>query len=220
MVISGYFLPSAPNADNRSAARRKLSLIARGAHRDGTEIEVLIHNISGTGLLFESGIELDAGDRIEIELPHAGDISAVVIWASGRLFGCQFEGPVSPATLSAVQLRGSAGTAPHDRHGDDFQPDEFAVRLQKLRIRRGLSQSDLAVAMNVSAPAISGWEKGRARPKEGRVQALADILQVPLGELLGETEVGGIQALIDRSRGEIAHAVGTTADKVRIVIEF
>ncbi len=79
---------------------------------DGTGIEVQIHNISGTGLLFESDIKLVACDRIEIELPHAGDITAVVIWASGRLFGCQFEGPVSSATLSAVELKSAVAAAP------------------------------------------------------------------------------------------------------------
>jgi hypothetical protein len=105
MPIYGHFLPSVPSADKRHDARRKLSLLASGSQHDGTGIEVQIHNISGTGLLLESDIKLAAGDRIEIELPHAGDITAVVIWASGRLFGCQFEGPVSPATLSAVELK-------------------------------------------------------------------------------------------------------------------
>lgn len=79
---------------------------------DGTGIAVQIHNISGTGLLFESDVKLAACDRIEIKLPHAGDITAVVIWASGRLFGCQFEGPVSSATLSAVELKSAVAAAP------------------------------------------------------------------------------------------------------------
>lgn len=105
MPIYGQFLPLAPNGDQRQDARRKLSLLARGVKHDGTGIAVQIHNISGTGLLFESDIQLTPCDRIEIELPHAGGITAVVIWASGRLFGCQFEGPVSPATLSAVELK-------------------------------------------------------------------------------------------------------------------
>ncbi len=112
MPIFGHFLPSAPGAEKRFDARRKLSLLASGLRHDGTGLEVQIHNISGTGLLLESDIKLTAGDRIEIELPHAGDITAVVIWASGRLFGCQFEGPVSPATLSAVELKSAIGPAP------------------------------------------------------------------------------------------------------------
>ncbi len=111
MAVFGHFLPAAPGTDQRQDARRKLSLLAKGVQHDGTGIEVQIHNISGTGLLFESDIKLAACDRIEIELPHAGDITAVVIWASGRLFGCQFEGPVSPATLSAVELKSAVATA-------------------------------------------------------------------------------------------------------------
>lgn len=112
MAIFGHFLPSAPSAEKRFDARRKLSLLASGLRHDGTGLEVQIHNISGTGLLLESDVKLANGDRIEIELPHAGDITAVVIWASGRLFGCQFEGPVSPATLSAVELKSAVGPAP------------------------------------------------------------------------------------------------------------
>lgn len=112
MPIYGQFLPLAPNGDQRQDVRRKLSLLARGVKHDGTGIAVQIHNISGTGLLFESDIQLEACDRIEIELPHAGDITAVVIWASGRLFGCQFEGPVSPATLSAVELKSAVVPTP------------------------------------------------------------------------------------------------------------
>ena len=105
MAVFGHFLPAASGAEQRQDVRRKLSLLAKGVQHDGTGIEVQIHNISGTGLLFESDIKLAPCDRIEIELPHAGDITAVVIWASGRLFGCQFEGPVSSATLSAVELK-------------------------------------------------------------------------------------------------------------------
>ena len=112
MPIYGHFLPSVPGADKRIDARRKLSLLASGLRHDGTDIEVQIHNISGTGLLLESDVKLAAGDRIDIELPHAGDITAVVIWASGRLFGCRFEGPVSPATLSAVELKSAIDADP------------------------------------------------------------------------------------------------------------
>ena len=112
MPIYGHFLPAGPDADNRQDERRKLSLLASGIRHDGSGIEVQIHNISGTGLLLESDVKLAADDRIEIQLPHAGDITAVVIWASGRLFGCRFEGPVSPATLSAVELKSAAGAAP------------------------------------------------------------------------------------------------------------
>ncbi len=163
MPIFGHFLPSTSSGDDRHEPRRKLSLLARGVRHDGTGIEVQIHNISGTGLLFESDIKLAACDRIEIELPHAGDITAVVIWASGRLFGCQFEGPVSSATLSAVELKSAVGPSP-----------------------------DQTAQIGPDLPA----------------------------ELLGEAGPEGFQALIDRSREQIARAAGISADKVRIIVEY
>lgn len=234
MPISGHFLTSAPSTDQRHDARRKLSLLARGSQHDGTGIEVQIHNISGTGLLFESDIKLASGDRIEIELPHAGDITAVVIWASGRLFGCQFEGPVSPATLSAVELKSAVDAAPSldDDHADPVVDEAFGVRLLRLRTSAGLSQVDVAERMDVSAPSISSWENGRARPKPGRMAKLAailgvetvDLLEDPAPDKIGAPDASdapeGVKELIDRSREEIARAVGTSADKVRITIEF
>lgn len=131
MAIFGQFLPATPGDDQRQDVRRKLSLLARGVKPDGTGVEVQIHNISGTGLLFESDIKLAACDRIEIELPHAGDITAVVIWASGRLFGCQFEGPVSPATLSAVELKSAIAPAP-DR-SDEAPPEDVQSLISRSR---------------------------------------------------------------------------------------
>ena len=142
MAIFGQFLPEATSGDQRQDVRRKLSLLARGVKPDGTGIEVQIHNISGTGLLFESDIKLAACDRIEIELPHAGDITAVVIWASGRLFGCQFEGPVSPATLSAVELK--SAIAPASDLSDEAAPED----VQDL-IRRSREQIASAAGLSV-----------------------------------------------------------------------
>ena len=232
MPIFGHFLPSAPSADKRHDARRKLSLLARGSQHDGTGIEVQIHNISGTGLLFESDIKLAARDRIEIELPHAGDIMAVVIWASGRLFGCQFEGPVSPATLSAVELKSAVAPLPEPTNTvvpapiveeDSAEPvidDAFGARLLRLRTEAGLNQADVAQRMGVSAPSVSSWENGRARPKRGRMAKLADILGVQTADLRDEAAPEGFQELIERSREQIARAAGISADQVRIMIEY
>lgn len=225
MAISGYFLPSAPGADRRQGGRRKLSLLAKGARHDGKGIDVQIHNISGTGLLFESDIKLAAGDRIEIELPHAGDITAVVIWASGRHFGCQFEGPVSRATLSAVELKSAtealaAPEATEEPAAGPAADEAFGERLLRLRTKAGIDRADVAKRMNVSAASVLGWEKGRVRPKRSRMAALAKILGVPTAELLGEAAADRVAEAIDRSRKEIARAVGVSADKVRIIVEY
>lgn len=244
MPIFGHFLPSTPSGDKRHEPRRKLSLLARGVQHDGTGIEVQIHNISGTGLLFESDIKLAACDRIEIELPHGGDITAVVIWASGRLFGCQFEGPVSSATLSAVELKSAVAPPPEpaaesvpelppelasaiapapsadESRAAPVIDETFGARLQRLRTKAGLSQADVAKQMGVSAPSVSSWEKDRSRPKRGRMVKLAAILGVPVADLLGDAVPEGVQELINRSRDQIARAVGLSANRVRIIVEY
>ena len=219
MAISGYFLPAAPGAEARGSARRKLSLPAGGVQNGNTGIKVLIHNISETGLLLESDVDLSAGDRIEIDLPHAGDSSATVVWVSDRFLGCRFDTPVSAATLSAAQLR-SAVTLDDDDDAPTPADEAFGARLQRLRVRAGLNQAEVAERMGVSAPSISGWEKGRARPKHGRMPALAEILGVSASDLLGDHEPGELHDLIDRSRRQIARAMGTSEDKVRIIIEL
>ncbi len=156
MPIRGQFLPSAPGAEKRLDARRKLSLVAAGVRHDGTGIEVQIHNISGTGLLIESDIELAAGDRIEIELPHAGDITAAVIWANGRLFGCQFEGPVSPATLSAVELKSAidAGPASEDATGVQSAPEPDGGEPAALQDLIDRSREQIARAAGLGADRV------------------------------------------------------------------
>lgn len=219
MAISAYFAPAAPGADARGSARRKISLFAQGTHGDGSGIDVLIHNISESGLLLESDAELGVGDRVEIDLPHTGEVAADIMWVSNRLAGCRFENPISSATLSAAQLR-SAVTLEADAENATPSGDAFAVRLQRLRIRAGLSQAEVAERMAVSAPSVSGWEKGRARPKHGRMAALAEILGVPTSELLGDPAPGDLQGLIDHSREQIAAAIGIGADKIRIVVEL
>lgn len=218
MAISGYFLPAAPGGDARGSARRKLSLPAGGTQNGETGIRVLIHNISETGLLLESDAALSVGDRIEIDLPHGGDSWASVVWISEHLIGCRFDTPVSQAVLSAAQLR-SAVT--HDEEQAPTPDDEaFGARLHRLRVRAGLNQAEVAERMGVSAPSVSGWEKGRARPKHGRMSALAEILGVQTADLLGDHAPEELHDLIDRSRRQIALAMGTSEDRIRIIIEL
>lgn len=223
MMISEDFGQAATDADRRNGSRRSLRLIAQGAQVAGQPVDVLIHNISETGLLIESDTALAANDRIEIDLPHCGPTAAAIVWASGRLFGCQFDAPISSASLSAAQLKsGVRGDLELEGDSDTASPlgERFGARLQRLRIARGLSQTEVADRMGVSAPSISGWEKGRARPKSSRVAALADLLDVTVGDLLGEADAPNLRDLIDHSREQIAQAVGTSTDKVRITVEL
>ena len=93
-------------SEHRTQPRRKLRLQAQGLAPSGTT-EVLILDMSTTGLLLETAGDLSKGDTIELDIPEAVVVRAVVKWSSGQLFGCQFREPVSIAALSAALLRAS-----------------------------------------------------------------------------------------------------------------
>jgi transcriptional regulator with XRE-family HTH domain len=201
--------------------RRKLRLEAQGALPSGAAPRIVVHDISATGLLIESPVPLSIDERLGIELPHAGDTWAKVIWASGQFFGCQFDAPVSPAVLSAVQLSSVASEreAPASRV-DPGMDATFGARLLRLRKARGLSQSQVAARLSVSKPTVWAWEQGKARPIDSRIGALAEVLGVEQSELLAGAAAPDVSTLIERSRSQIADAVGTHPDKVRIWVEL
>ena len=55
-----------------------------------------------------------------------------------------------------------------------------------LRRQRGLSQEQLAEALDVSRQAISKWENGAAVPELDKLQAIAAFFGVTLDELTGD----------------------------------
>src|ERR1044071_7931358 len=109
MTISAR-LQVTPAANRRGWTRRSLSLVSS---LQGTGSDVTIHDVSLTGLLIETSAELTVFDDLEIELPEAGFTPALVVWNSGRFYGCQFKTRISQAAVSAALLR-----SPHARAGD------------------------------------------------------------------------------------------------------
>lgn len=90
-------------ADRRDSPRRTLRL---GSSLSSTGEDVTIHDISISGMLIETAATLSVFDGLEIELPPAGIMPALVIWNSGRFFGCEFKQHLSQGALSATLLRG------------------------------------------------------------------------------------------------------------------
>lgn len=226
MAISAY-LDALADGRKRRTSRRRLHLNAQGARSKGADIKVLIHNISMSGMLIECDAELAVDDRIEVELPHAGAVATNIVWTSGKLFGCQFETPISSAALSAAQLQSAAvgddpdlGLAGPEEIGVVSSDARFGANLKRLRIAKGLSQARVAAELGVSGPAISGWESGRARPKHDRLAALAALLGVPAGQLLVDLDTDPSEELISQGREKIARATGASPDKIRIFIEI
>ena len=63
--------------------------------------------------------------------------------------------------------------------------DRFAEILKGLRTEKGMTQGDLAVALNTSKQAISNYEHGTRYPKKDMLEAIADLFNVDLDFLTG-----------------------------------
>lgn len=94
-------------ADRRGSTRRTLRLLVWAAHARTTN-EVLILDLSTTGLMLETATHLRIGDLLEVELPNAGQVTARVIWQRDTYFGCEFLRPAPVAAIGAALL----GAAP------------------------------------------------------------------------------------------------------------
>ena len=105
MAALAFIEPRDRIRNRRSSARRRLNLEVEGAVPDGSAAEVMIHELSLTGLLVETLAELTCGEELDVCLPQTGRTRAKVIWSSGQYFGCQFNHPISSAALSAAMLR-------------------------------------------------------------------------------------------------------------------
>ena len=200
MAITAYLEDDKQKTGNRQSIRRNLRLETQGVSAAHGATEVLVHNISASGLLLESRLSLAPNEEIAINLPHAGVTAAKVIWASGDLYGCEFDVALSAGALSPVEA--------------------FGVRLKQLRKAKGMTQGQMAAQLGVSMPAICAWETGKARPRDARMKALANALGIPMSELFGPDVPELLDDLLVRSREQIARMVGTTPDKVRIMIEI
>jgi hypothetical protein len=100
MALVAHFEERSDKAERRRSVRRALML---GAGASGQSVTIC--DISLTGMLLETPKPMLVGARFEVELPNAGAVSALVVWNSGELYGCEFDRPVSPAAISAARLQ-------------------------------------------------------------------------------------------------------------------
>lgn len=222
MPIPGLLDPAVSSPDTRTAPRRLVRLVAEGMHADGAATLIRLHNISPGGLLLESDRALEQGERLTIDLPHAGPTNAQVVWRSGSLHGCRFDQALSPAVLSAAELR-SAIAPPDD---PVRQPPAAGAggslgrRLASLRQQRGLTLAQVAQHLGVSKPTVWAWEHDRSQPVASRIGALADALGVAEAELITGRDISHAEATIAEARQVIAEAYGCTPQQIRIMIDL
>lgn len=100
-------LVESPN--RRAAPRHRISLTAEGASISPESIggleKVVVHSLSRTGALIEGDFSMEVGADIDVCLPDSGSVRSKVVWADKTLFGCEFEKPISNASLKRALLR-------------------------------------------------------------------------------------------------------------------
>ena len=222
MPIAAHFEPAPHSDDPRRSVRHTLRLEASGATAEGERAAVTVHNISASGLLLETTARLDVGEAFAIDLPEAGERRAIVSWASEAFYGCQFDQPLTPADISAAQLRGTLAEAVRvPRPALGALDDDFGHRLQRLRKQRGMTLAQVAEQLGVSKPTVWAWEQGRSRPVGNRIDPLAEALGVTRSELYPDADdQSQLHSLLARARAEIAIAAGVNPEKIRILIEL
>jgi transcriptional regulator with XRE-family HTH domain len=229
MAIKAHLDQPVSDSDSqRAAPRRALRLETSGARAgaEGPEGEanVTIHNISAAGLLLETELALAEGERLTLDLPEAGAVTAEVVWRSEHLYGCAFDAAIGPAALAAAQLQGFAPGVPSrplTAPGGAAPGEPLGQRLNTLRRAAGLTLADVAATLGVSKPTVWAWEKGKAKPLPERLGAIAEALGVDPEALAPATGATGEAAqVIAECRQRIAQACGTEPQQVRIMIEL
>ena len=65
---------------------------------------------------------------------------------------------------------------------------EFSERLKDLRKQAELTQVDVAAKLGISQPAYASWERGVKKPTQENLVKIAQILNVSVDYLVGNSE--------------------------------
>ena len=65
--------------------------------------------------------------------------------------------------------------------------------IKNLRKQKGYTQETLAQALNIVRQTVSKWEKGYSVPDADMLEKLAEVLEVPVSDLLGQPQDAQIQ---------------------------
>lgn len=95
--------------------------------------------------------------------------------------------------MVAVDDSERPGRVPPGEAGPDARAihwEALGTRIRLAREQRGMTQYDLAVLIGWNRTVVSVLENGHRGITTASLQRIADALQVPIGELLGETPAG------------------------------
>ncbi|GAB3706172.1 hypothetical protein GCM10027592_39400 [Spirosoma flavus] len=76
----------------------------------------------------------------------------------------------------------------------------LSEKLRRLRQLFGYSQEYIAFNMGMTQPAYCKWESGQTQPPINKLEGLANLYQLSLGDLLAEDELEMIRKLLADER--------------------
>ena len=102
----------------------------------------------------------------------------------------------------------------------------LSENIKQLRKQKGYTQETLAQALNIVRQTVSKWEKGYSVPDADMLEKLADILEVPVSDLLGEpaepqvktSDIEKISSQLAILNNQMAMAVARRRRNLRIVL--
>ncbi len=88
------------------------------------------------------------------------------------------------SSLPKKRLAAQRSATPRNRRfGPDARDVAVGLRVRALRLERNLSQTALANGLGLTFQQVQKYEKGVNRISAGRLQAIAEIFQVPINVL-------------------------------------
>jgi hypothetical protein len=114
----------------RTAERRSTDAPSTMRADNGAPIDVVVLDLSRSGVRIQTDAELEIGQEITIGLAGAGVTRAYVAWGQGGEYGCAFERPMAPEDEARAFSRAPVkrlGVAVQSRQddGEDYLRDLY-----------------------------------------------------------------------------------------------
>ena len=89
------------------------------------------------------------------------------------------------------------------RRNRDPRDVEIAKRVRALRLQRGMSQTELGGVLEVTFQQVQKYETGSNRISAGRLQQIAEVLEVPVAYFYAGLDDGENPAAASRAEPEV-----------------
>jgi len=116
-------IESGQTMNARAAERRSTDAPSTMRADNGAPVDVLVLDISRSGVRIVTDAPLQIGQEITIGLAGAGVTRAYVAWARGNEYGCAFERPMAPEDEARAFSQAPVqrlGITPRQSNGDDY----------------------------------------------------------------------------------------------------